>query len=56
MSTWYEAEEYNIDYKHEEVDFFVSDDDHGRVYLSVSFKQLKEIDTKINAITKDAKP
>ena len=56
MSTWYEAKEYDIDYKREEADFFVSADDHGRVYLSVSFKQLKEIDTKISAIIKDDKP
>ena len=56
MSTWYEAKEYDIDYKREEVDFFVNADDYGRVYLSVSFKQLKEIATKINVIIKDDKP
>ncbi len=50
MSTWYEveADEIDIDHAEKEVSFFVYNDDNGRVYLSLSFDQIKEIASKID--------
>ncbi len=50
MSTWYEVDEEDIDIDHEEkeVNFFVCNDDQGRIYLSLSFAKIKEIAEKIN--------
>jgi hypothetical protein len=50
MSTWYEVEddEIDIDYQDKEVSFFVCNDDAGRVYLSLSFDQLKKIASKLD--------
>ena len=49
MSTWYEVEADDIDVDHhdKEVSFFVCNDDQGRVYLTLSFDQIKEIAARI---------
>ena len=49
MSTWYEieADDIEIDYQDKEVSFFVCNDDQGRIYLSLSFDQIKEIAEKL---------
>ena len=49
MSTWHEACKAveDIDYNDKEVNFYVCNDDHGAVYLSISFKQIEEIANKI---------
>ena len=49
MSTWYEVdnEDIDIDPIERAVLFYVCNDDHGGIYLSVPFDQFKEIAKKI---------
>ena len=52
MSAWYEAEddEIEIDTINNKVDIYACNDNQGRVYISVSFEQIKEIARKIESL------
>ena len=47
MSIWHKADDFDIDYTAQEVDFLLSPDYQGNVYLSVSFDQIKCIYERI---------
>ena len=51
MSEWYEADnhEIDIDMEDKEVSIFVKANDWGRVYLTLSFDQIRDINAKILA-------
>jgi hypothetical protein len=50
MSEWYEAEvdDIDIDFDGNEVDIFVKQNEFGRVYVSLTFEQIKDICNEIN--------
>ena len=47
MSIWHKADDFDIDHTAQEVDFLLSPDYQGSVYLSVSFDQIKRIYERI---------
>lgn len=47
MSAWHEADDFDIDHSRKEVDFLVTSDYSGNIYLSVSFEQIKDIYERI---------
>ena len=47
MSIWHKADDFDIDHTAQEVDFLLSPDYQGNVYLSVSFDQIKCIYERI---------
>lgn len=51
MSEWHEADEKEIDIDHadREVSIFVKADNSGRVYLSLSFDQIKRLASLIES-------
>jgi hypothetical protein len=50
MSEWYEVdpEDIDIDLQEKEVSFLVCGNEHGNIYLSLSFDQIKDIANKIS--------
>ena len=55
MSAWIKAEddEIDIDVIYNEVDIYVLSNSKGRVYVTLSFDQIKEIAKKINQGSND---
>mgnify|MGYP001577787127 CR=1 FL=1 len=52
MSAWFKAEddEIDIDTVNNEVDIYACSDNQGRVYITISFDQIKEIASKIERL------
>lgn len=51
MSQWHETREENIeiDFKARDLEIWVTDNDFGSVYLTLTFDQIKRISDRINA-------
>ena len=49
MSQWYEAdsEDIDLDLKNKEVDIYVTANDFGNIYVTLTFNQIKSIYNKI---------